>query len=140
MQSLVRQTTMLGNPFMGNRMSMRVAPTPAPAPTAFRDVTTMAKRKGVRIIVTIECTEARPAGETPSRYVTQKVRHATHVKPVGGQAMAAIQPLGLLIASDAVASAPCDKQNRRNDPERLELKKYNPNLKRVTLHREIKSK
>jgi hypothetical protein len=33
-------------------------------------------------------------------------------------------------------SAP--KQNRRNHPERLELKKYNPYLKRYTLHREIK--
>ena len=29
-------------------------------------------------------------------------------------------------------------QNRKNTPERLELKKYNPYLKRVTLHREIK--
>ena len=27
---------------------------------------------------------------------------------------------------------------RKNTPERLELKKYNPYLKRVTLHREIK--
>lgn len=29
-------------------------------------------------------------------------------------------------------------KNRKNTPERLELKKYNPFLKRVTLHREIK--
>ena len=29
-------------------------------------------------------------------------------------------------------------KNRKNPPERLELKKYNPYLKRVTLHREIK--
>ena len=29
-------------------------------------------------------------------------------------------------------------KNRKNTPERLELKKYNPYLKRVTLHREIK--
>ena len=29
-------------------------------------------------------------------------------------------------------------KNRKNTPERLELKKYNPILKRVTLHREIK--
>ena len=29
-------------------------------------------------------------------------------------------------------------ENRKNTPERLELKKYNPYLKRVTLHREIK--
>ena len=29
-------------------------------------------------------------------------------------------------------------KNRKNTPERLELKQYNPYLKRVTLHREIK--
>lgn len=29
-------------------------------------------------------------------------------------------------------------KNRKNTPERLELRKYNPYLKRVTLHREIK--
>ncbi len=29
-------------------------------------------------------------------------------------------------------------KNRKNTPERLEMKKYNPYLKRVTLHREIK--
>jgi large subunit ribosomal protein L33 len=29
-------------------------------------------------------------------------------------------------------------QNRKNSPERLEIKKYNPNLKRMTLHKEIK--
>ena len=29
-------------------------------------------------------------------------------------------------------------KNRKTTPERLELKKYNPYLKRVTLHREIK--
>jgi large subunit ribosomal protein L33 len=29
-------------------------------------------------------------------------------------------------------------KNRKNSPDRLELKKYNPNLKKVTVHREIK--
>lgn len=29
-------------------------------------------------------------------------------------------------------------KNKRNTPNRLELKKYNPYLKRVTLHREVK--
>ncbi|WP_291754192.1 50S ribosomal protein L33 [Lysinibacillus sp. UBA5990] len=29
-------------------------------------------------------------------------------------------------------------KNKRNYPERLELKKYSPRLKRVTLHRETK--
>ena len=30
------------------------------------------------------------------------------------------------------------QKNRKNTPERLELKKYNSVLKKVTLHREIK--
>lgn len=30
--------------------------------------------QGVRMIVTLECTEARAEGATPSRYTTQKVR------------------------------------------------------------------
>ena len=29
-------------------------------------------------------------------------------------------------------------KNRKNTPERLELKKYNPILKKVTVHKEIK--
>lgn len=29
-------------------------------------------------------------------------------------------------------------KNRKNTPERLELKKYNPILKRMTIHKEIK--
>jgi large subunit ribosomal protein L33 len=29
-------------------------------------------------------------------------------------------------------------KNRKNSPERLELKKYNPFLKKVTVHKEIK--
>jgi len=30
------------------------------------------------------------------------------------------------------------KKNRKNTPERIELKKYNPILKKVTVHKEIK--
>lgn len=30
------------------------------------------------------------------------------------------------------------KKNKKNSPERLELKKFNPILKKVTLHKEIK--
>jgi large subunit ribosomal protein L33 len=30
------------------------------------------------------------------------------------------------------------EKNRKNSPDRMELKKYNPILKRVTVHREIK--
>ena len=29
-------------------------------------------------------------------------------------------------------------KNRKNTPERVEKKKYNPNLKKVTVHKEIK--
>ena len=64
----------------------------------------MAKNKGTRILITIECTECRSNlnkwSEGISRYHTQK--------------------------------------NRRNNPERLELKKYCPNCNRTTLHKEIK--
>lgn len=101
MQSITRRPAFgLSNPLLGNRLSYRIAPEPTPAPTAFREVTCMAKKKGVRLIVTLECTEAKGLNATPSRYTTQK--------------------------------------NKKNTPERLELKKYNPNLRRMTLHKEIK--
>ncbi|MDD5088136.1 MAG: 50S ribosomal protein L33 [bacterium] len=58
------------------------------------------KKKEGRIIITLECTEARAAGMSPSRYTTMK--------------------------------------NRHNDPERMELKKYNPFMKKHTLHKEVK--
>ena len=61
----------------------------------------MAKKgKEGRVIIHLECTEAREKGLTPSRYTTIK--------------------------------------NRHNDPERLELKKYNPFLRRYTVHKEVK--
>ena len=66
----------------------------------------MAKSKGVRILVTLECVECRtvPLSEKRlpgvSRYSTTK--------------------------------------NRRNNPERLELMKFCPQLNKMTLHREIK--
>ena len=56
--------------------------------------------KGPRVIITLECTEARKEGASPSRYTTTK--------------------------------------NKKTTPERLELKKYNPHLRRHTLHKEIK--
>lgn len=56
--------------------------------------------KGPRVIVTLECTESRKEGLTPSRYSTTK--------------------------------------NKKKMPERMELKKYNPFLKRHTLHKEVK--
>lgn len=57
-------------------------------------------RKDARIIVTVECTEARKEGKPASRYSTTK--------------------------------------NKMNTPERLELKKYNPFLRRHTIHKEVK--
>lgn len=59
----------------------------------------MAKKGKVKII-TLECTESRKLGVSPSRYTTRK--------------------------------------NTQTHPERLEKKKYNPFLKKHTLHREIK--
>ena len=64
----------------------------------------MAKNKGARILITLECTECRLNRDKRSagisRYLTQK--------------------------------------NRRNNPERLELKKYCPHCNRTTVHKEIK--
>ena len=56
--------------------------------------------KGPRVVITLECTEARKLKKTPSRYTTNK--------------------------------------NKKNHPQRLELMKYNPYLRRHTLHRETK--
>ncbi len=53
-----------------------------------------------REMITIECTEARKEGKSPSRYVTSR--------------------------------------NKKLQTEKLEIKKYNPALRRHTLHREIK--
>lgn len=61
--------------FLGTRFSkLQITAEPRANPNGQRMVTTMAKKKGVRCIVTLECTEARTEGSTPSRYVTQKVR------------------------------------------------------------------
>jgi len=61
----------------------------------------MAKSKGNRIQVILECTEHKDSGQAgTSRYVTMK--------------------------------------NRKNTTERMEVKKYNPILKKHTVHKEIK--
>mgnify|MGYP006358939589 FL=1 len=64
----------------------------------------MAKTKGIRILITLECTQCRSNLEKRSlgvsRYSTQK--------------------------------------NRRNNPERLELKKYCRHCNKPTIHKEIK--
>ena len=56
--------------------------------------------KGPRVVITLECTEARKIGKTPSRYTTNK--------------------------------------NKKTTPDRLEIMKYNPFLRKHTLHKEIK--
>ena len=53
-----------------------------------------------REIITIECTEARKLGKSPSRYTTTR--------------------------------------NKKLQTERLEIKKFNPALRRHTVHKEIK--
>ncbi|MFO7789785.1 MAG: 50S ribosomal protein L33 [Bacteroidota bacterium] len=61
----------------------------------------MAKTKGDRVQVIMECTEQKKSGKPGmSRYITTK--------------------------------------NRKNTTKRLELKKYNPILRKVTVHKEIK--
>ena len=62
-------------------------------------------KKGTRVVVTLECTEARTSSEPRrsngvSRYTTEK--------------------------------------NKRNTTGRLELKKFNPHLNKMTIHKEIK--
>ena len=62
-------------------------------------------KKGSRVVVTLECTEARTSSEPRrsngvSRYTTEK--------------------------------------NKRNTTERLELKKFNPHINKMTIHKEIK--
>lgn len=86
--------------FFGQTFTTTTAAPQQRSSNATRQVTCMAKKKGVRMIVTLECTEARGEGATPSRYTTQK--------------------------------------NKKNTPERMELKKYNKYLRRYTLHKEIK--
>ena len=94
------RVVMLSSRTTAARPAAFAAPKPSAASPASRSVACDAKKKGVRIIVTLECTEARKEGATPSRYTTQK--------------------------------------NKRNTPDRLELRKYNQFLRRYTLHREIK--
>ena len=65
----------------------------------------MAKNKGTRILITLECTECRSKATKTrsagvSRYTTEK--------------------------------------NRRNTPQRLELKKFCPHCNKSTIHKEIK--
>jgi large subunit ribosomal protein L33 len=61
----------------------------------------MARRRGNRIQVILECTEHKASGlPGTSRYITTK--------------------------------------NKKNSPERMELKKYNAVMRKMTVHKEIK--
>ena len=60
----------------------------------------MPQIKGKRIVVTVECTEARKLGKPPSRYMTTK--------------------------------------NKSSQSGRIEIKKYNPFLRKHTIHKEVK--
>eukprot|EP00239_Pterosperma_sp_CCMP1384_P000758 CAMPEP_0197848696 /NCGR_PEP_ID=MMETSP1438-20131217/9675_1 /TAXON_ID=1461541 /ORGANISM="Pterosperma sp., Strain CCMP1384" /LENGTH=93 /DNA_ID=CAMNT_0043461069 /DNA_START=30 /DNA_END=311 /DNA_ORIENTATION=+ len=63
--------------FFGSRLAASI-PAPTKNGSGHRDVTTcMAKKKGIRVVITLECTEARGEGGTPSRYTTEKNRKNT---------------------------------------------------------------
>ncbi len=64
----------------------------------------MAKSKGTRLVITLECTECRKNETKRSPGVS---RYST-------------------------------KKNRKNTPERLELKKFCPHCAKHTIHKEIK--
>lgn len=70
----------LTNTFVGRGFkTSTVAPQTQSSTNASRQVTCMVKKKGIRLIVTLECTEAKGEGATPSRYTTQKVRQTIHL-------------------------------------------------------------
>ena len=63
-------TLNLRSAFLGKASVRAASPMtskPAGSNNATRSVTAMAKKKGIRVIVTLECTEARSEGGTPSR-------------------------------------------------------------------------
>lgn len=66
----------LSSSFLGSRFTCTFAKEARVLSTPKQPVT-MAKKKGVRCIVTLECTEARAEGATPSRYTTEKNRKNT---------------------------------------------------------------
>ena len=100
----------LTSAFLGCRLNLRLAPAPKPNPEAPRQVTVCAKKKGVRCIVTLECTEARGLGATPSRYTTQKARDYSAACLAPSPAFAIVLRRSLTkrngnIAIDAVAAS-----------------------------------
>ena len=86
---------------MASPVAARAPVVAAPAQRGSLVVVAASKKKDVRLIITLECTEQKESGVAGmSRYMTEK--------------------------------------NRRNTSQRVELMKYNPYLRKHTLHRELK--
>ena len=104
------------------------------APT--RQVTCMAKKgKQVRVVITLECTEQKASGVPGmSRYNTTKVSSSARARAFS-PALPPRADANVFSLARSLARGP---QNRRNNPDRMEIKKYNKYLKKHTLHREIK--
>ena len=135
--------------------ALRVAPSSARAHSRGALVVVAAsKKKDVRLQVTLECTEQKESGVMGmSRYITQKVRARRRMRWVnawtrsegsgvgrrrdreGGDARAGP---GFRARRLTTTRRDDGAQNRRNTSQRIELMKYNPFLKRHTLHRELK--
>ena len=104
----------------------------------------MAKKgKQTRVVITLECTEQKGSGVPGmSRYNTTKVSKTTHDattrQPVSGLHKLIILNKDSNTHTLFLLSIHTDKQNRRNNPDRMEIMKYNKYLKKHTLHREIK--
>ncbi len=49
-----------------------------------------------------------------------------------------VRPVIILACNDCKGRNYVTEKNRRNDPNRLEMKKYCPNCRKHTLHRETK--
>lgn len=60
-------TMQLRSSFLGAQRFKTAMPAAQPQSAGVRSVTCMAKKKGIRLIVTLECTEARGEGGTPTR-------------------------------------------------------------------------
>eukprot|EP00470_Lotharella_oceanica_P004513 CAMPEP_0170168366 /NCGR_PEP_ID=MMETSP0040_2-20121228/1435_1 /TAXON_ID=641309 /ORGANISM="Lotharella oceanica, Strain CCMP622" /LENGTH=139 /DNA_ID=CAMNT_0010406601 /DNA_START=22 /DNA_END=441 /DNA_ORIENTATION=- len=67
----------LGHGLTRGAITSRVAPTISRSQMAPRSTSVQASKKGDRLMVTLECTEARPAGKIASRYTTVKNRKNT---------------------------------------------------------------
>lgn len=105
------------------------------APT--RQVTCMAKKgKQVRVVITLECTEQKASGVPGmSRYNTTKVSSSARALALSLPRCHPVLTRTSLSLARSLARGP---QNRRNNPDRMEIMKYNKYLKKHTLHREIK--